>query len=94
MQANRYRNTTLFPKPFHARDFLMNFEQEATVPPTLAPKKKQAKSPGELLSLARSVANMYNKDNARVARREQERIERRRNAKPLGATNTRGRHGR
>jgi thioredoxin reductase len=92
-RANRYRNTQLFPKPFHARDFLMNFEREAQATPVVAPKKKEPKSAQELLAIAKRTAMLYNRDNETHRKREQERIERRRNSHTLG-TERRTRHGR
>jgi hypothetical protein len=89
-QANCHRNTKLFPRPFHARDFLMNFEAEVMVPPVARPEQKKAKSPQELLALAQRTALLYNRDNQARQKREQDRIERRKNARPLRRTH----HGR
>ncbi len=65
--ANRYRNTHAFPKPFHARDFLLNFEAEARAPLVSAPEVKPKKGAEELFELAKQCAGYYN--NADTATR-------------------------
>lgn len=91
--TNIHRNSKLFPNPFPVKDFLLNFEQEARQSSVRwAASEKKVKPATDLLAIAKSVASMYNRDNAARKKRDQERTERRMNAKPLHGRRTR--HGR
>ncbi len=92
--TNLNRNTKRFPQPFPVKDFLLDFgrELEQTSVRWALPEEKKAKASTDLLSIAKRVASMYNRDNEVRRRKEIERIERRMTAKPLGH-GRRTRHG-